>query len=174
MNWLVLKKISAIVVILHFIVVCPLFASKQINYDTAWTYVYDGGMKMEGYGPTDDILYNVKEYAPGSFVAVGLSGDTANAQQSLLLKFDNTGKITLNKMYATNDFMNTFFNAQELHSVIIAKNGDFLVGGKRFIGPLVMRLDQGGNIKWATWYYDSLQGISGKRIDCDGSVNSIR
>jgi hypothetical protein len=70
--------------------------------------------------------------------------------------------------------MNTFFNAQELHSVIIAKNGDFLVGGKRFIGPLVMRLDQGGNIKWATWYYDSLQGISGKRIDCDGSVNSIR
>jgi hypothetical protein len=40
----------------------------------------------------------VKEYAPGSFVAVGLSGDTANAQQSLLLKFDNTGKITLNIM----------------------------------------------------------------------------
>jgi hypothetical protein len=98
MNWLVFKKISAISVILHFIVVCPLFASKQINYDTAWTYVYDGGMKMEGYGPTDDILYDVKEYAPGSFVAVGLSGDTANAQQSLLLKFDNTGKITLNIM----------------------------------------------------------------------------
>jgi hypothetical protein len=145
-----------------------------VNYDTTWTFVYDGGMKKVGYGPMDDVLYDVREYTPNGCVAVGLSGDTSNSMQALLMEFGADGKIILNKMYDTKLGTNTFFNDFIFHSVTIAKNGDFLVGGRRYAGPLIMRLDQQGNAKWTMWYFDSTRDVSGLLIDCSGAVNCIR
>ncbi len=35
--------------------VCPTTASAQVNYDTAWTFVYDGGRDAGGYAINDDL-----------------------------------------------------------------------------------------------------------------------
>lgn len=55
-------------------------------------------------------------------------------------------------------------HSQSAHSLTLAKNGDFIIGGERYLSPWVMRLDSAGNIKWAAWYYDS--PADGKVLIC--------
>jgi len=141
----------------------PIFASTPgkdtlVNYDTAWTYVYDGGSTL-------DIFYDVKCLTNSVCVCVGESVDpTTHIAQSILMKFDIAGKIVQKKLYGTKD-------DQYAHSIDIAKNGDFIIGGVRYIGPYIMRTDSGGNLKWATWYYDSIPDKS--YLKGKGVVNSI-
>ena len=98
-------------------------------------------------------------------VCVGESVDpTTHIAQSILMKFDIAGKIVQKKLYGTKD-------DQYAHSIDIAKNGDFIIGGVRYIGPYIMRTDSGGNLKWATWYYDSIADKS--YLKGKGVVNSI-
>jgi hypothetical protein len=40
-------------------------------------------------------------------------------------------------------------------SLLIASNGDYLVGGSKVSDPYLLRLDSQFNIKWSSWYYDS-------------------
>jgi hypothetical protein len=145
---------------------CPLttaFASTPgkdtlVNYDTTWTYVYDGG--------TVDIFYDAKCLSNGVCVCVGESVDsTSHIAQSILMKFDANGKVLQKKLYTIKK------DDQYAHSLAIAKNGDFIIGGVRYLGPYIMRTDSLGNLKWATWYYDS---VADKRyLKGNGVVNSI-
>ena len=99
-------------------------------------------------------------------VCVGLSGDsTSNQGQTFLMKIDASGKVIQKKLYATKE-------AQWAHSLAIAKNDDFILGGQRYSQPYVMRTDSLGNLKWARWYYDSTNQNS--RLQGKGTINSIK
>jgi hypothetical protein len=56
----------------------------------------------------------------------------------------------------------------------VAKNGDFLIGGERYLAPLVMRLDSLGNIKGTSWFYDSTKDVLGRMLKGSGIINSIK
>jgi hypothetical protein len=89
-------------------------------------------------------------------VCVGETVDSSTKLgQTILLKIDNSGKTLQKKLFVTNNQQNARYNNQYAHSLAITKNGDLIIGGVRFIGPYIMRMDTLGNIKWATWYYDS-------------------
>jgi hypothetical protein len=83
----------------------------------------------------------------------------------LLIKLSPEGKIVLKKLYR-------FEEGGGGNSIIIAKNGDLIIGGYRYNDPMLMRTDSVGNIKWSSWYYDSLKN---KRIFLQGAtINSLR
>ena len=46
---------------------CPATASAQVNYDTAWTFVYDGGKYSDSSGIGDD-FHDVKPLPDGGCV----------------------------------------------------------------------------------------------------------
>jgi hypothetical protein len=88
------------------------------------------------------------------------------------MKFDSHGKVLQKKLYTTNNTLHTYYNSQKSHSLYIAKNGDFIIGGARFGSPYVMRTDSAGNLKWATWYYDSIADRS--YLNGGGIINYLR
>jgi hypothetical protein len=139
-----------------------------VNYDTTWTFVYDGGRSVTGLKlAIYDVFYDVKCLPNGVCVCVGESGDTtSNLGQTILMKLDASGKMLLKRLYPADN------NEQYAHSLVIAKNGDFIIGGVRNIGPYVMRTDSAGNLKWATWYYDSVGDKS--LLQGKGTINCIR
>jgi hypothetical protein len=71
------------------------------------------------------------------------------------MKLDASGKPIKKLTYSTNH-IKARYNSQSAHSLVFAQNGDYIIGGERYLDPWVMRLDTSGNIKWATWYHDSL------------------
>lgn len=52
-----------------------------------------------------------------------------------------------------------------------AKNGDFIIGGSKSGAPLILRTDSLGEIKWKTWYYDSIK--DNKLLSRSVTINSI-
>ena len=135
--------------------------------------MYDGGKSSTGTS-INDIFYDVKCLTNSVYVCVGVSGDSSNSAQSIFTKLGADGKILQKKLFTTKNTVNAFYNMQTMHSIFVAKNGDFILGGDRFAGPLAMRLDSLGNIKWATWYYDSTKGVSGSFLQGGGTINSLR
>jgi hypothetical protein len=121
--------------------------SAAINYDTAWTFVYDGGINTSN-NPIPDYFSDVKPLPEGGSICVGSTADSANFKGIFLVKLDGFGKIVWKKKYN---------KSGGGHSVIVAANGDFIIGGSRVVSPLIMRTDSLGNIKWSTWYYDSVK-----------------
>lgn len=120
------------------------------NYDTAWTFLYSGGRRSTGKAVRDN-FHDVKILPNGDAICVGETGDTTDWGGILLLKLSpsgkllNRGQIDLNKKGGGGG-----------GSVLVAKNGDYLVGGYRYFEPYLVRLDSQFNIKWSSWYYDSL------------------
>jgi hypothetical protein len=141
-------------------------ASAQLNYDTAWTYVYDGGSNL-------DVFYDAKSLPNGVCVCVGVCSDTATGRaRTILTKLDSSGQVLIQRLYNTNNTTHGYYNSQYSHSIVLARNSDFILGGARYLEPFVMRLDSAGNIKWSTWYYDSVGDqtlLMGR-----GIVNSIK
>lgn len=73
------------------LMVLAMTATAQLNYDTAWTYVYDGGSVLDGF-------YDIKSLSNG--VCVGVYGDTSTGgTRTLLTKIDSTGQILLQRLY---------------------------------------------------------------------------
>ncbi len=107
-------------------------------------------------------------------MCVGLSGDISNPGQSLLVKLDANGNVLQKKLYTTNNTVHNYYNSQSAHSLVIARKGDFIVGGERWSAPWIMRLDSLGNAKWSTWYYDSTKGVSGFLLQGHGIINCLR
>jgi hypothetical protein len=142
-----------------------------VNYDTAWTYVYDGGKDNTGNN-INDIFYDVKCLTNGVCVCVGMSGDTFNSQQTILAKFDTDGKILQRKLFSIHNNLVSFRN-QYAHSLFFAQNGDFIIGGRRWTAPFLMRTDSLGNLKWATWYYDSTKDVIGNILKQTCTINSL-
>ena len=148
-------------------------ADSTVNYDTSWTYVYNGGKKPDStiYGA---IFNDVKPLANGTCICVGASADSLNPGQSLLVRLGANGKVIQKKLYTTNNAVHSYYNSQSTHSVFVAKNGDFILGGERWSAPWIMRTDSVGNLKWATWYYDSTRGVLGSLLQGTGVVNCVR
>lgn|GEM_PF-1436384 len=172
------KAISLLILTLLLTITVPLHAATPgfdtlVNYDTAWTFVYDGGKLTTG-SAINDIFYDVKCLANGTTVCVGTSGDSLNSAQSVFLKLDINGKILQKKLFTTNNTVHSYYNGQSTHSLYVAKNGDFILGGYRFNAPWVMRLDSLEKIKWTAWYYDSTKGVSGKFLQGSGIINCLR
>ncbi|MBN2035806.1 MAG: hypothetical protein JW768_03610 [Chitinispirillaceae bacterium] len=73
-------------------------ASAQLNYDTAWTYVYDGG-KLPDSTAIYDELYDIKVLPGGGFVCVGSSVDSLERGVVLLMKLDASGNMVWKKLH---------------------------------------------------------------------------
>jgi hypothetical protein len=57
--------------------------------------------------------------------------------------------------------------------IVIAKNGDYIIGGTRASSPWVLRLDSLGNIKWATWLFDSTK-LEASPLSRSATINYLR
>jgi hypothetical protein len=90
------------------------------------------------------------------------------------MKLDANRNILLKKLYTTKNPDKAVFNMQWGRSIAVAKNGDYIVGGTRWSGPNVMRLDSAGNLKWGAWYYDSAKGVTGSKLQGKGAINCVR
>jgi hypothetical protein len=114
--------------------------------------VYDGGKTTTGLKDfIDDVFFDAKTYPDGTSFITGVTADSAGYRGISLFKFDALGKLLWKKVYN---------RSGAGHSIIIAKNGDLIIGGDRGGSPYLMRLDTAGNIKWSTWYYDTTNSRS--------------
>ena len=145
-------------------------AATAVNYDTAWTIVYDGGVYSNG-NSLNDYFCDIKILNDGRTVCVGKSGDSSATSQTFLMKIDAHGKM-INKKLINTSHTKVRFNRQEARSLSIAKNGDYIIAGVRYTGPYLMRTDTLGNIKYAYWHYDSLNEKSLLSMSC--GINSVR
>jgi hypothetical protein len=144
--------------------ICAGTAAAQVNYDTAWTLVYDGGKQTNG-NSINDVFHDVKALPDGGCIGVGETRDSTGMRNVLLMRLDASGSMLWKKLY-------WFQQGGGGFSIIIAKNGDFIIGGYRYGDPLVMRTDTVGNIRWSTWYYDSVNDQS--RLLRGAYVNCVR
>ena len=71
--------------------VCGVFAADTVNYDTAWTFVYDGGKDSATGRMYNDKFFDIKSLPNGVCVCIGSSAYTGS--QSLMMKLDTSGKI---------------------------------------------------------------------------------
>jgi Secretion system C-terminal sorting domain len=138
-------------------------ADSTVNYDTAWTYVYDGGLELDST-PIPDDFYDVKTLPDGSCYCVGSTADSVNYRGTLLVKLSTSGKMLWKKRY---------FRSGGGRSIILAENGDLVIGGARGTSPLILRIDTAGNLKWATWLYDSVQ-MKPLYLSRGATVNCVR
>jgi Secretion system C-terminal sorting domain len=141
-------------------------ADSTVNYDTAWTYVYDGGTYSDGTHTFDD-FYDIKALPDGGYVCAGASGDTTTTiGQLVLMKLNSSGNVSWKRLYK-------YKYNQYARSIAIAKNGDFIIGGMRYGNPLIFRTDTIGNIKWSTWVYDSVNNRQ-VLLSRGATVNCVR
>ena len=125
--------------------------------------MYDGGTNKNGLA-INDKFNDIKCLTNG--VCVGQSGDTSSTvAQIICLKLDGSGKLLMKKLYSHQE-------NQYGYSLAIKKNGDFIIGGNRVGGPLLMQTDSLGNIKWSTWFYDSV--AYKLRLQNSATINSLR
>jgi hypothetical protein len=146
---------------------CAGTAAAQVNYDTAWTLVYDGGIWRDGFNnihTIEDIFRDVKALPDGGSICGGLSRDSTGMQGFLIMKLDASGAIVWKKFTRT--------GGAGACSIVLTKNGDFIIGGQKSSAPFIMRTDSLGNIKWSTWYYDSVNNQL--RLLRSATVNCVR
>jgi hypothetical protein len=132
-----------------------------VNHDTTWTYVYDGG-KWTNNTVKNDLLRDVITLKDGNSVFVGQS-----AGSLFIIETNTTGKIIWQKLYDN-------IAEQAIGcSIILAKNGDFVIGGARWSSPFIVRTDNLGNIKSSIWLKDSVnnQPII---ITSSATINCVR
>jgi Secretion system C-terminal sorting domain len=167
-----LRAIPILLATLLLTLTVPLHASTPgfdtlVNYDTAWTYVYDGGKYSDGTNTYDD-FFDVKALPDGGYACVGASGDTTTTiGQLVLLKLNAVGKLVWKKLYK-------YKYNQYARSIVVAKNGDFIIGGMRYSEPFIFRTDSIGNIKWSTWVYDSVNNRQSLLTRAMATVNCVR
>lgn len=137
-------------------------AVPAVNFDTAWTYVYDGG-KLHDSSAIDDLFSDVAVMADGSCYFVGSTKDSANWRWGMLVKLDANGK----KLW-----LKRFARSGSAQSIVIARNRDLLIGGERGLAPFIMRADTAGNLRWSTWYFDSVRNAN--RLLRNATVNCLR
>jgi hypothetical protein len=139
------------------------FAASAVTYDTAWTFVYDGGKSKDG-DPIPDNFRDVKVLPNGIAVCAGETRDTNRVPNALLMELSPAGKPVQKKLL----WLQGGIGAAAIE---VSAKGGFLVGGQRFGAPLLMRLDAGLSIKSSAWYYDSIanKDLLARRA----SINSI-
>lgn len=139
------------------------FAANQVNYDTAWTYMYHGG-KTAGGTAINDNLRDIQVLPGGESICLGQTSDSNSVGKALLIELSPDGKEVRKKIFGMPEKLDGT-------SFLRAANGDFLFGGDRFGAPILVRLDSAFNLKWSTWYYDS---VNNRHILSRGaSINAI-
>ncbi len=73
------------------------FAADTANYDTAWTYVYDGGRTSNGTSSIDQ-FFDVKILPNGDAICVGESQDSVLLPNILILKISPAGVVKQKKL----------------------------------------------------------------------------
>lgn len=78
------KAIMLLTVMLLLTITFPLHATTPgfdtlVNYDTAWTYIYNGGIENDG-SPIPDDFYDVKAFPDGTTYCVGSTADSTLVQ----------------------------------------------------------------------------------------------
>jgi hypothetical protein len=147
----------------------PVSADDTLTYDTAWTFVYDGGKFTTGLKTAvTDKFYDVKALQDGGYACVGQSSlvDSNSGGDLFLLKLSAEGEMLWKKLYR---------NAMDggcAHSIAISKNESFLVGGNRGAAPYLISTDSIGNLKWSTWYYDSTKDEN--KLSRGVTINCLR
>jgi hypothetical protein len=141
-----------------------LLNAESINFDTAWTFIYDGGVATKNgvVYSIKDVFYDAIVLDDGTSYCAGTTADSNNSSGTFLVKLDLNGKLLWKKI------LNKYGSCR---SIINAENGDLIIGGERGYNPLVMRLDTAGNIKWSSWYYDSTKNKS--KLLRSATVNAL-
>lgn len=122
-----------------------------VNYDTAWTFIYDGG-KYSDDRPIGDDFRSIVVLKDGSSICIGSTADTSAQGGILFMKLSPEGKLVHEKLiYGKSG------NLYTGRAAYLMENSDILLSGIRASGPWVLRTDSLGEIKWATWYYDSIK-----------------
>jgi hypothetical protein len=93
--------------------------------------------------------------------------DSAGGTDRFVLKLDINGNMIWKKYYRTSIKGGCVF------SVIIAKNGDYIIGGEKYAEPWIARIDTIGNIKWETWLYDTVNK-EGSVLSKAATINYLR
>lgn len=149
------------------LIFCVMNITAGVYYDTAWTYVYDGGKTNDNQAIADD-FHSVRVLPDGACVCVGKTRDTMRIGNILLMKLSDKGTVLWKKLYTR----------AEGSSIDVAENGDFIIGGNRKYGPVILRTDSVGNVKWSTWYYDSIKDqtilSSSVTVNCIYETNNKR
>jgi hypothetical protein len=165
-----LKAIPLRVAMLLATSVFPLQASNPgfdtlVNYDTAWTFVYDGGKSTNSFkSPLDDYYYDLRIFPDGSHFCVDTAPDTTDWNWIFLTKIDGNGKPLWKKKYV---------KSGRGRSIVSAKNGDLIIGGDRGLSPFLMRVDSIGNVKWTQWIYDSVNNKKSILLQ-NATINCVR
>lgn len=124
------------------------FPAAIANYDTAWTFVYDGGKDKNGFAIEDQFL-DVKVLPSGEALCVGVTSDTSLLKNILLIRLSSSGSLLNSKLFR-------YSGGTGGASLLVSRTGDYWIGGWRYSSPFLMRLDSSLNVKSATWYFDSL------------------
>jgi hypothetical protein len=124
------------------------FSAGALNYDTAWTFVYDGGKRKTG-DPISDNFRDIKVLPNGEAVAVGETRDSNFVQYALVVKFSAGGKVLARQLHGSKQ-------GTGAGSLVIMSTGDIVIGGYRYTQPWLLRLDSELNVKSSTWVYDTV------------------
>jgi hypothetical protein len=137
-------------------------AADAVNYDTAWTFVYDGGKQSDGT-VVNDKFFDLKSLPWGGYACVGSTIDSTGWGNLLLIKLDVSGKLEWKR----------FYRAAAGHSIITTEDNGFVIGGVRGVAPWILRTDSLGEIKWTNWLYDSIQNKS-TPLRRSATINCVR
>lgn len=128
------------------------FSANTANFDTAWTFVYDGGMKPDST-PIWDSFKQAVILSNGDAVCAGYTTDSIGVANVLIERISAQGELIQKKQYAC-------ARNCEGGAIHQSKSGEYFVGGVRFGSPLLLRLDSQLNLKSSFWYYDSINNRS--------------
>lgn len=128
------KRFLSVFICLMFTVVIQA-ESQIVNYDTAWTFVYDGGKDSTSGDAYLDCFFDIKALSDGSVICAGYTA--IPRMSSVVIRLDSFGKVEFKKNYNTSH-TKEMYNGQSVRSIFIAKNSDIIVGGERYNSPWVM------------------------------------
>jgi hypothetical protein len=138
-------------------------SADTVYYATSWSYSYDAGETKSG-SSSIDYFRDIKRLPNGDFICVGETQDTTESQAILMVRLSATGQARQTKVFS-------FPGGAGAASLLLANNGDYVLGGNRYRSPFLLRLDPDMNLKSAIWHYDS---VSRKTIlSMPATVNSM-
>lgn len=122
------------------------------RFDTAWTYVYDGGVTRKAEA-IPDLFRDVIVLPNGEVLCVGETTDSAYLKAGLVAKLAPNGTLQQKKLISLKEG----FGAA---SVLKARSGDIFLGGYAFGDPELVVLDPQLEFKSKLWYFDTVNNRS--------------
>jgi hypothetical protein len=123
------------------------FCANTANFDTAWTFVYDGGKTTAGK-LLQDKFSDVAILPNGDVLCVGEAQDSASFMSVFAVTLSPTGKESRKRWFK-------FSHETAANSLLRTKKGNYVIGGVRYSSPLLLIIDTALNLKTSAWYYDS-------------------